>query len=65
MRIQNSRTNVEMPVEALEAAEQKDPLEHFVDFYTRQNNQVPPDARRMAIMREIIEQVRTKGYAAD
>lgn len=65
MRIQNSRTNVEMPVEALEVAEQKDPLEHFVDFYTRQNNQVPPDARRMAIMKEIIEQVREKGYAAD
>lgn len=61
MRIQNSRTNQELNVAALEAAEQKDPLQHFIDFYTVQNNQVPPDARRIDMMRDIIREVEGGG----
>jgi len=63
MRIQNSRTNQELNVAALEAAEQKDPLQHFIDFYTVQNNQVPPDARRIDMMRDIIREVEGGGEA--
>ncbi len=65
MALRNSRTNIEMDVGELEIAENKGPLEHFVDFYTLQNNQVPPDARRLAVMREIIEQVEEGSHEAD
>ena len=51
--------------QVLEAAEQKQPLDHFIDFYTRQNNQAAPDARRVAIMREIIEQAEAKLHETD
>lgn len=57
MSIRNSRTNVDFGAEELDPGAGRDPLGHFVDFYTLQNNQVPPDERRVAIMREIIEQV--------
>lgn len=66
MRVQNSRTNQELNVTELESAERKDPLEHFIDFYTAQNNQVPPDQRRIDIMRDIIREVREgTGHASD
>ena len=65
MSVRNSRTNVEWDAGALEVAEQKQPLDHFIDFYTRQNNQVAPDARRVAIMREIIEQAEAKLHETD
>ena len=66
MRIQNSRTNVEMNVAELEAAGRKDPLEHFIEFYTLQNNQVPPDDRRIDIMRDIIREAgEGEGHASD
>lgn len=65
LRIQNSRTNLEMNSEEIAEAEQKDVLEHFIDFYTRQNNQVPPDERHIGIMMEIIEQVKERNYEAD
>lgn len=65
MRIENSRTNMEMPAPEAEAAERKDALAHFIDFYTQQNNQVPPDARRVRIMREIITAVEEGKHAAD
>ena len=65
MAIRNSRTNVELNIEAMEIEAHKDALEHFIDFYTRQNNQQPPDARRVSIMREIIESVKEGEDAAD
>lgn len=67
MALRNSRTNVEYEFDAadIELEAQKDALEHFIDFYTRQNNQVPPDERRVAVMREIIESVKEREHAAD
>ena len=55
-----------MNVAELETAERKDPLEHFIEFYTIQNNQVPPDERRIDIMRDIIREAgEGEGHASD
>ena len=64
MRVMNSCTNIELSTAVLETAERKDPMQHFIDFYTLQNNQVPPDQRRLDIMRDIIRQVREEGSHA-
>ena len=65
MTLRNARTNEVFDAQALEIEARKGVLEHFIDFYTRQNNQVPPDARRVAIMREIIEAAKEGDHAAD
>ena len=52
----NSKTSVETDVDFSGAPENRSPLELFSDFYTAQNNDVPPDERRLAIMREVIEE---------
>lgn len=52
----NSRTSVETDVDFSGAPENRSPLELFSDFYTAQNNDVPPDERRLEIMREVIEE---------
>ncbi|MBR2739758.1 MAG: exonuclease SbcCD subunit D [Oscillospiraceae bacterium] len=52
----NSKTSMEMDIDFSGAPENRSPLELFSDFYTAQNNDVPPDERRLAIMREVIEE---------
>ena len=66
LRVQNSRTNAELTEVELADAERKDALEHFIDFYTAQNNHVPPDARRVSVIRDIIRELEEgSGHAAD
>lgn len=50
-------------VALLEAAEDRTPLEHFAAFYEQQNGRAP-DARSVALMREIIEGLEADGRAA-
>lgn len=52
----NSKTSTETDVDFSGTPENRSPLELFCDFYTAQNNDVPPDERRLAIMREVIEE---------
>ncbi len=52
----NSKTSVETDVDFSGAPENRSPLDLFTDFYTAQNNDVAPDERRLAIMREVIEE---------
>lgn len=60
MRIHNSRTNEEMrEIEAADA-ETLSPMEHFMTFYAAQNNLVPPDERRVAVMRGVIEEAEAR-----
>ncbi len=65
MALRNSYTNEEYKIEDIELAEEKGPLEHFVDFFTLQNNQTPPDERRVQIIREIIMRIGGDVHAAD
>ncbi len=65
LRIMNSRTNLEIDTGDIQVEAAKDPLEHFIDFYTMQNNQTPPDERRLEIMREIIEKAKEDRHAPD
>lgn len=66
MRVRNSRTNNGMAqAEAeVEAAERRTPLEHFTAFYEAQNNGVAPDERRLAVMRQVIEEAEVMRHAA-
>ena len=50
--------------ELLEGAEDRTPLEHFIDFYTQQNDQQPPDEDRVALIRGIIEGLEVDGRAS-
>ena len=47
----------------LEDAADRDPLEHFAEFYTRQNGRAP-DGRSLALMRAIIEGLEVEGHAS-
>ncbi len=60
MRVHNSRTNEEMHELEMADAEALTPLEHFMTFYKGQNNLVPPDERRIAVMRGVIEEAEAR-----
>ena len=59
LRVENSRSGEKTEVIA-ERVEEKNPLEHFVDFFTAQNNGQSPSERQMQIMRQIIEEAEVK-----
>lgn len=63
MRIQNSRTNTEAAAIENTSAADLSPLEHFSAFYQAQNHQQPLDERRMAMMKQILEEAEAKRYA--
>ena len=65
MRVHNSRTNEEAVFVEAQAAEALSPLEHFMAFYEAQNNGQPPDERRVAMMRRVIEEAEAKRHASD
>lgn len=65
MRIRNSRTNEEAAEVENADAENLTPLEHFQAFYALQNHDTPPDERRMAVMRQIIEEAEEMRHAPD
>lgn len=58
-RMENSRTGDKTDVIA-ERVEEKNPLEHFVDFFAAQNNGQMPSEFQMEIMRRIIEEAEVK-----
>ena len=66
MRVRNSRTNdgLAQAEAEVEAAERRTPLEHFTAFYEAQNNGVAPDERRLAVMRQVIEEAEAMRHAA-
>ncbi len=66
MRVRNSRTNdgLAQADAEVEAAERRTPLEHFTAFYEAQNNGVPPGERRLAVMRQVIEEAEAMRHAA-
>jgi len=65
MRIRNSRTNEEAAEVENTNVENLSPIEHFLTFYTMQNHDTPPDERRMAVMRQIIEEAEEMRHAPD
>lgn len=65
MRLENSRTNVQAAVMEETNAEDFSPLEHFCTFYQAQNNGQPPDEKRIAVMKRIIEEAEVKQHASD
>lgn len=64
MRVRNSRTNEEAAEVEAADAERLTPLEHFMAFYEAQNNRQPPDERRVALMRRVIEEAEARQDAA-
>lgn len=64
MRVRNSRTNEEAAEVEAADAERLTPLEHFMAFYEAQNNHQPPDERRVALMRRVIEEAEARQDAA-
>lgn len=59
LRIENSRSGKKEEVIA-DRVEEKDPLEHFVDFFISQNNGQKPTEKQMRLMRRIIEEAEVK-----
>lgn len=57
LKMQNARLGQQTEEIVMEADEKKSPLEHFCDFYQKQNNGVQPDARRVALMRQALQEV--------
>lgn len=49
---------------ALERVEEKDPLEHFVDFFRAQNDGREPSRAQMALMRQIVEEAEVNRNAS-
>lgn len=61
-RMENSRTGEGASVMA-ERVEEKNPLEHFWDFFVAQNNGQEPSERQMQLMRRIIQEAEEKSGA--
>ena len=55
LRMENSRTMGEASETIAENIEDKNPLEHFVDFFFSQNNGQMPTANQMEMMRRIVK----------
>ena len=64
LRVEASGGDSEEAAELTVDAGDRTPLEHFVEFYTRQNDMRPPDAARVAVIREIIEGLEVDGRAS-
>ena len=65
MRCENSRTMTGNGPMALESVEEKTPLEHFVHFYTLQNNGQVPSEAQMQLIRKVIDEAEVEIHAAD
>lgn len=63
-RTENSRSGGKVETIA-ENVEEKDPLEHFVEFFFSQNNGQLPTENQMQLMRQIIEEAEVELHAAD
>ena len=65
MRCENSRTMANNAPQALESVEEKTPLEHFVHFYTIQNNGQAPGEDQMQLIQRIIAEAEVEMHAPD
>lgn len=59
--VRNSKTKYEVDVAAMETFEKKTPPELFVDFFTLQNNGVPPTERQLEIVRKLFAELQEEG----
>lgn len=62
-RMENSRSGEKMEVIA-DRVEEKDPLEHFQEFFFYQNNGQEPSAHQMELMRKIIQELEEESGAS-
>lgn len=58
-RVENSRSGGKQEVIA-ESVEEKTPLEHFLHFFSAQNNGQTPSRRQIALMQKVIEEAEVK-----
>jgi len=63
-RIRNSRSGEKADFLQVEKVEEKNPLEHFVEFFAVQNAGTLPTQRQMEIMKKVIEEAEVKRGAA-
>lgn len=61
-RVENSRTGSQTQFEELNAAEDKSPIDHFIDFYTAQNGGTPPKEAHLKVMNSIIRNAWEKSH---
>ncbi|MBQ8507684.1 MAG: exonuclease SbcCD subunit D [Clostridia bacterium] len=59
-RIRNSRSGEAADFVQAERVEEKNPLEHFVEFFATQNAGAEPTVRQMEIMKKVIEEAEVK-----
>ena len=64
-RVENSRSAEKSAPQALESVEEKNPLEHFVHFYTIQNNGQAPSEAQMELIKKVIGEAEVEMYEAD
>jgi len=60
LRMENSRTMGGAAETMIENIEDKNPLEHFVDFFFSQNNGAMPTENQMELMRSIVQEAEVK-----
>ena len=65
LRCENSRTLAGNAPLALESVEEKSPLEHFVHFYTIQNNGQAPGEAQLELIRKVISEAEVEMHEAD
>jgi len=63
-RIENSRTGEKTVPQALESVDERSPLEHFVDFFEKQNNGQLPSEAQLRLIRQVIADVEEVGSDA-
>lgn len=65
VRCENSRTMANNAPQALESVDERSPLEHFVHFFSIQNNGQLPGEKQMELIEKIIGEAEVEMNAAD
>ena len=63
-RIENSRTSTGGEYAAAERVEEKSPLEHFIHFFSVQNNGQEPTQRQLELIRQVISEAEVSADAS-
>ena len=64
-RVENSRTTTKESFVPVERVEEKDPLEHFVHFFSVQNNGQLPSEAQMELIRQVIMEAEVHAHASN
>ena len=65
VRCENSRSMENNAPQALEHVDERSPLEHFVHFFSIQNNGQPPSDVQLELIRRVVQEAEVEIHAPD